>query len=44
MTRKYHNHILQTNPQHRKEEANNDNSHTPSLQREKVKQPAIPLR
>ena len=27
MTRKYHNHILQTNPQHREDEQQNTNSH-----------------
>ena len=36
MTRKYHNHTLQTNPQHREEEPQNNNNHkTP--ERQKVK-------
>ena len=31
MIRKYHNHLLQTNPRHRWEESQNINSHNPLI-------------
>ena len=34
MTRKYHNHTLQTNPQHHEEETQNTNSHTTAAETE----------